>query len=243
MPSDSELLLGRIAIEFKFCTEAQVDLCLEIQARSKDSIPLGHQLVQEGYLTQEQHSKVLQVQRGRMIKIDPVANTSKEGALFGRLAVREGMVTQDQLNACLRLQGRAGEKRTLGELMVAEGILSRDQVKELLARQSKKIMSCAPCNVSFTVHTISEGKPIHCPRCKAPLAAGKPGDSVRTDAELQSDSAIHARKGSAQKSSPPSPAGKPRPSHPCRICEHPFVGDAASDGRVECLSCHSRFVP
>ena len=243
MPSDSDLLLGKIAVEFKFCTEEQVNRCLEIQARSATPVPLGHQLMQEGYLTPEKHSKVLEIQRARMIRIDPVANTSKEAFLFGRLAVREGMATQDQLNACLRLQGRAGEKRSLGEIMVAERVLSKDQVKNLLARQSKRIMSCASCQVSFTVHTISRDKPIHCPRCKAPLSAGKPGDSVRTDAELKSDSVIRAHERAVPEPRPSAPTGKPPPSRPCRICNHPFLGAVASDGRVECLSCHARFVP
>lgn len=240
MPSDSDALLGKIAVELRFCTEEQIRRCLEIQARSGDPIPLGHQLVQEGCLTQDQHSKVLQIQRARMLQIEAAAGAAKEGALFGRLAVREGMLTQDQLNECLRLKGRAGERRTLGEIMVAEGILSREQVKDLLARQSKKIMSCASCKVSFTVHTISPDKPIFCPRCKAPLISGKPGDSLRTDAELQSDSAIRNR-GRAAPAPPPSPPTAKSP--PCRICEHPFVGNVAEDGRVECLSCRSRFLP
>ena len=240
MPSDPDVLLGEIAVELRFCTEEQVRRCRELQARSGEPIPLGHRLVQEGYLTQEQHSKVLQVQRARKLQADAAASAAREGALFGRLAVREGMVLQEQLDACLRLKGRAGERRTLGEIMVAEGILTKEQVKDLLSRQSKKIMSCAACKVSFTVHTLSPDKPIFCPRCKAPLLSGKPGDSLRTDAELQSDSAIRVRGRAAPASPPSSPTAK---SPPCRICEHPFVGDVAEDGRVECLSCRSRFVP
>jgi DNA-directed RNA polymerase subunit RPC12/RpoP len=233
MPSDSDLLCGRIAIELGFCTEAQVEQCLRAQATSRAPMPLGRHMIEEAVLTEDQHSRVLEAQRKRMRRIDPVVNASKEEALFGTLAVKEGLVSREQLNACLRLQGRPGEKRSLGEIMRAEGLLTTGQVRGLLARQSKRIMSCAPCGVSFTVHTITPGKAIPCPRCKKPLQDGKPGESVRTDGEVRSDSVLRM--------SPPPAAGGT--GQRCRICGHGFKGAPSSDGRLECPACHVRFVP
>ena len=234
MPSDSDLLCGRIAIELGFCTSEQVEHCLQVQASSKTPMPLGRHLVEEAVLSEDQHSKVLEVQRRRMHKFDPVVNASKEDVLFGTLAVKEGVVTRDQLNACLRLQGRPGEKRSLGEIMAAQKLMTSGQVKALLAKQSKRIMSCAACNVSFTVHTITRGKTVPCPRCRNPLEEGKASDSVRTDAELQSESVVRG----LHKVMAPGSSGAV-----CRMCGRASVGPVASDGRVECPACHARFVP
>lgn len=197
-------------------------------------MPLGRHLVEEAVLTEDQHSKVLEVQRRRMHKFDPVVNASKEDALFGTLAVKEGLVTREQLNACLRLQGRPGEKRSLGEILAAQKLLTGNQVKALLAKQSKRIMSCAACNVSFTVHTITRDKAVPCPRCKKPLQDGKASESVRTDAELQSESVVRGMR------AVPPPGGS---GTVCRICGRASVGPPASDGRVQCPACHVRFVP
>ncbi len=238
MPSDTDLLCGRIAIELGFCTEAQVEQCLEIQAASKSPIPLGRVMVDERVLTEEQHSKVIQVQRGRMLRRDPVANASKEDTLFGTLAVRAGWVTREQLNEGLRLQGKAGERRSLGEILVARGVLKPEQVQALLARQSKRIMSCAECKVSFTVHTITRGKPIACPRCRKPLQEGKPGESVRTDGDLHSDSVLRAREADERLRAAMKPVGPT----PCKFCGRPTLSPRGSDGRVECLSCRVRYV-
>lgn len=240
MPSDTDLLCGRIAIELGFCTEAQVEKCLEMQAASTSPLPLGRLLIDEAVITEDQHSKVLEVQRGRMLRRDPVVvNASREDTLFGTLALREGWVTREQLNSCLRLQGRPGEKRTLGEVLAAERLLTAAQVKALLTKQSKRIMSCAACKVSFTVHTISRGKPIPCPKCRKPLQDGKPGDSVRTDGDLQSDSVVRAREADARRRKAASSPGTPA----CRFCGRSSVGPRGPDGRVECLTCHVRFVP
>ena len=241
MPSDSDLLFGKIAIELKFCSEEQVNRCVAIQAKSRTGQALGRYLVDEGFLTEEQHAKVLEVQRRRMLRKDPITQSSKEEILFGRLAVREGLLSAEQMNACLRLQGQPGEKRTLGEILVAQRLLTPGQVKSLLARQSKRIMSCPSCQVSFTVHTISQGKPITCPRCQGSLKEGKPSDSVRTDGELKSESAWRTLIQAATED-PASRLAGGSAAH-CRICKHPSVGALGSDGRVECLSCHVRFIP
>jgi DNA-directed RNA polymerase subunit RPC12/RpoP len=177
-----------------------------------------------------------------MLRPDPITQTSKEDVLFGRLAVREGILTQEQLNTCLRLQAQPGEKRSLGEILVAQALLSAEEVIALLAKQSKKIMSCPTCKISFTVHTISKGKTIACPRCQGALREGKPSDSVRVDAELKSDSVLtKLREGKQGERRAPRPAA--RAAGPCPICKKRSIGPLDSDGRVECLSCHARFIP
>ncbi len=246
MPSDHDLLLGKIALNKGFCTQAHIDKCLAIQAARHDGTPLGRVLVNEGFISEDQHSEVLAIQRQNMNAVDPLLKKQKEASLFGKLAVREGFLTAEEANQCLRQQAEEGEKRSLGEIMVEKGCLTSDQVKALLAKQQKKIMSCSVCRLSFTVLTISKGKKIACPRCKAPLVEGKPSDSTRTDAEFATQ-ILRA----AKREMPPGSMAESRVIRPgavkvqavCTICDESFFGYIDSAGRARCPSCHATFVP
>ena len=246
MPSDTDLLFGKIVITRGFCTQKQVDHCVAVQAARKDGTPLGRILVDEGHITEEQHSEVLTIQRDNMRAVDPLLKKQREAVLFGKLAVREGLITESEANECLRDQAAEGERRSLGEIMVSKGCLTADQVKDLLAKQQKRIMSCSVCRLSFTVLSISRDKKIECPRCKRPLVEGKPTDSTRTDAQFATQ-VLRATKGEA----PIGSQGDTRivPAHAvkvkvvCIICDNPFEGAVDSTGRVRCPSCQTLFVP
>ncbi len=244
MGADQDILFGRIALHRKFCTQAQLDDCLFLQANSRDQVPIGQFLLREGYLTEDQHSEVLTLQRKRLATIDPIAKAPKEAVLLGKLALKEKLLTESNLNICLRLQAQAGEKRTIGEILVAEGYLTPDQVKALLGRQQKRIMNCPTCALSFTVLTVSKAKVIACPRCKGALLDGKPSDSVRTDADLETAVAAKLKKSEPK----PPPEAKSKPSESlrmvkmtCPMCGKPFVEPVDSKGRVDCPHCQSSF--
>ena len=55
--------------------------------------------------------------------------------LFGNLAVQHGFLTQEQLELCLRVQTKLGNRHHLGALMVHRGFLTEQQLRELLALQ------------------------------------------------------------------------------------------------------------
>lgn len=241
MAADQDLLFGRIAVHRQFCTQAQLDEALAVQARSRDPIPLGHILRDEGYISEDQHSQVLAIQRQNLSAVDPVSKASRESTLLGRLAVREKFMTEANVNACLRLQGREGEKRSIGEIMVAQGHLRPEQLQQLLSMQHKWIMSCAPCRLSFTVLSIARSKKILCPRCKAPLQEGKPGDSVRTDADLETSVSIELKKAAAKKASPVGSSSVRLVKMTCPMCSTPFAEPVDTKGRVDCPRCRSSF--
>ena len=242
MPADSDLLFGKIAIVQGFCSKAKVDHCVKRQARSNRPMPLGRHLVDEGVITEEQHSKVLEIQRRNLRARDPVQKTSRETVLFGRLAVREGYLSEVQVNECLRLQGLDDETRPLGEIAVALGHLTSDQVKALLSRQLKKIMSCPECRLSYTVLSISTEPKLECPRCKGLLQEGKPGESTRVDAELDTQ-AVKSLKSEGEDVSGETPPGAARRINvTCKICSHRFEGVVDSTSRVRCPSCLTRYV-
>lgn len=246
MPSDNELLLGKIILQKGICTQADIDKCLAIQAARHDGMPLGRILVNEGFLTEDQHSEVLTIQRRNMSAVDPHQKKQKESVLFGKLAVREGLISEEEANKCLRQQAMAGEKRSLGEIMVAKGCLTPGQVKDLLAKQQKRIMSCPVCRLCFTVISISKEKKVSCPRCKGPLVEGKPSDSTRTDAEFATKIFRVVKQevppGSMAESRVIGP-GAMKVQAVCTICDESFFGYLDSTGRARCPNCHATFVP
>jgi protein-arginine kinase activator protein McsA len=246
MPSDSDLLFGKIALAQGFCSKEQIDWCVAIQATSKEHLPLGRILVNEGFLSEDQHSKVLTIQRKNLKIQDPLAKRDKESILFGKLAVREGLLTKEEANECLKIQGMDGEKRALGEIMVEKGYLTSAQVKALLAKQAKKLMNCPTCKLTFTVLTISQEKKIACPRCGKPLEEGKPSDSARSDAEFATETMRAAKRELPPGSLEASRIFRPEAAKvklACVICQVDLEEFLDSTGRVRCPSCHSTFVP
>jgi hypothetical protein len=242
--ADQDLLFGKIAVAKSYCTQEQLNKCLILQANSRDRIPLGQLLRTEGYISNDQHSKILDLQRKQLAAADPVQKVSKEAILLGRLALKQKLISEPNLNLALRLQAQPGEKRTIGEILVSMGFLKPDQVKALLARQQKRIMNCPACRLSFTVLTTTNPRVILCPKCKGPLKEGKPSDSVRTDAHLETSVSNQIRKDSekppARQSPSPSSSVK-MVKMTCPMCQKPFCEPVDSKGRVDCPNCLSSF--
>gem|GEM_PF-3292658 len=242
MGADQDLLFGRIAVNRKYCTAADLDKCIALQANSRDHLPLGQILRSEGYITEDQHSEILAIQRRNLSVIDPISKASKESILLGKLAVRAKFMTEENVNTCLRLQAKEGEKRTIGEIMIEQGLLSAEQLKTLLSKQHKRIMSCAKCKLSFTVLSTTNAAVVSCPRCKGPLMEGKPTDSVRTDAHLETSTTNRIRKESAKTEPKTQPSASIRMvKMTCPMCSKPFCEPVDSKGRVDCPHCFSTF--
>lgn len=240
MPSDNDLLFGRIALGQGYCTQAQVDECVQMQTVGETDAAVGELLLFKGFITSEQHARVLEIQQQNLRAREAATPEQKEAGLFGKLAVREGLLSEDEVHECLREQAKDGEKRTLGEIMVDRGHLTPAQVKDLLEKQQKRLMSCPACRLSYTVRSLSQSKQVLCPRCKNPLREGKPSDSTRTDAELATQ-VLKAVK--ADLPPAPKPPSSRHVNALCVICEAVFEGAVDSTGRIRCPSCNSSFTP
>ena len=252
MPATRELLFGRIAVAQGYCTQEQLDDCLKLQLQRQSphrpAPRLGELMVEQGVLTADQCRTVLDIQQQNTAPAAPPAPALPKGhpgdALFGKVVVREKMATQAQVNECLALRNRDGETRTLGEILVERGYMTPEQVKQALSHQLKRIMHCPQCRLSFTVLTVSSGKTIECPRCKGPLAEGKPTDSTRTDAEFATQVIRAVKAGLPAQSDRPAPRDSARRVKAvCVICDHAFDAGVGADGRVQCPQCHTTFAP
>jgi hypothetical protein len=56
-------LLAKTAIALGFCTPAQIDQCLRIQADTTEGLSLGQSLLREGFISEEQYSEILKALR------------------------------------------------------------------------------------------------------------------------------------------------------------------------------------
>jgi hypothetical protein len=152
-------------------TREQLGECIEFQSGQVQPKPIGSLLVQNGYLNEEQLSRILDEQRRRFAEGLPHAPATREAFSFGKLAVRHGYATTESVSEALRAQqdlADRGLRRRLGELLVAAGRLPAEAVPLILKLQGKTLMACTFCGAHFNVlTTISEGYP--CRECGMPL--------------------------------------------------------------------------
>ncbi len=133
---DQCLVLGRLALRYRFLESSQLDEALEEHRREKekdeDSL-LGSLLVRMGLITQEQLDFLLAVQA--------MMSERKLDRHFGAIAVKNGFVSREQVDAALKEQERIfkerREVRRIGELLVDSGAMDRSQRDAILKRQER----------------------------------------------------------------------------------------------------------
>lgn len=244
MPSNADLLLGKIAVQSKLATQDQIDGCIKEQEKLKPPPSLGQLLLQKKVINPKQLEQLVKIQQERMQTTDPITKKRKEAEIFGKLVISKKLATPEKVNECLRIQAQdPKDPRTLGEVMVAKGYLKPEDVRSILGAQKKRTMKCAKCNLSFTVATTHESSNIKCPKCKGPLTEQSAKAPVKTDAEFGT---MIARAVDLQL--PAKPAAKPAApavsvSVVCVICDNPFEAAPDATGRVRCTKCQSIFTP
>lgn len=191
---------AEIALSRGFCRKDQIQRCLAIQANTPENLSLGQSLLREGFITEEQHSRVLtlirrSIKEGRALgspavppeaKSMPASDTSSperwEDDRLGKLAIREGWLTLEDLRACVQAEERRSPRRPLVEILLAGGYLTPARASDLLKRVSRRQMCCRGCEKSFNVLSLARSSEVRCPECGAPLEMGKlPGQPLTKD--------------------------------------------------------------
>jgi hypothetical protein len=171
MGAHNRLLVGQIAVELGFVTREQVQECIDLQAGQVQPKPIGTLLVENGVLSPDRLTAVLDEQKRRLQESLPYAPTQRGAVAFGHLIVERGLVKQEHVNEALRAQqdlADRGVRKRLGELLVEAGHLSADAVPDVLKAQGKVLMACTFCGAHYNVLiTIAEGYP--CRKCGMPL--------------------------------------------------------------------------
>lgn len=169
-----------------------------------------------------------------------MAKRRREAELFGKLAMQMGLVTKVQVEGALRwLEVSRDPNMTLAQVMIEKGMLTQEQVTDIVSRQRRVPMLCRPCNVKFTIVTISDKKQVPCPKC------GKMLEPIVTPAKQEAppEMEFNTQMMRAVKAEVPTTSAPKGPSVKvtCLICSNEFLAAPDIDKRVMCPNCSTTF--
>lgn len=183
MSKESDLLLGKMAIEKKWITYDQLTQCIraqeretmegdpeKTQGRGAAGRPLGVVMTSMGLITDQQLLDLYEELRSRIESLRSYRLIERSENMLGQLLVEGNKCTQNQINKCLEAQRKKAEQGVspvprLGEILVEHGFVSAETVRILLKEQNKTVMHCLGCKTTFNVVGVREGKQYKCRKC------------------------------------------------------------------------------
>jgi hypothetical protein len=187
MSSESDLLLGKLAIERGWITYDQLTQCIRQQEREaagedpeatvgrrSSARGLGVIMASMGLISDVQLLDLYDEQRKRIEVLRSYRLIESGEKMLGQLLVTQNKCTQNQINKCLEHQRRMAEQGVtpvprLGELLVEHGFVDASTIREVLGRQQKTIMYCVGCRASYNVVGVKPGRQYQCRKCGAML--------------------------------------------------------------------------
>lgn len=171
MLTKADILFGKIAINAGMVSSEQVEDCIRQQEQMAEKKPLGMILIEKGFITEEQLTKIIEIQRKNLQERAIHSREKREDGLFGKLVLRFQFATEEQINECIRIQAKLENDLflRLGEIMVKKGYLTNEQVRQILEFQKTKILTCPSCNTQYNVIMFTPGTKIRCYKCDGEL--------------------------------------------------------------------------
>jgi len=133
---DAYLVMGKLAVKYKFVDEEQIQEALSIQKQELldgNKKLLGEILVSQGMMSQNQLDFLLSIQK--------VIETRKMDRKFGMIAVKNDFVTQEDIEHALMEQKKDYEKtkivKMIGDILVESNVMTRDQCDAILKKQQR----------------------------------------------------------------------------------------------------------
>jgi len=183
MSHDENDEFARVVLAEGFCTPEQIDRCRRIQSNTDEHLSLGQSLLREGFMTQDQYSRVLvllrqgyrrerdaDVARKGLEESRAGARQAQEDRVLGGIVVAEGWISAGQLKICLKNAAKSG--RSLAETLVALGHLDSSRVDAILGRLERIQLSCPSCKATLSVVRLPTGASVRCPRCQNVVPPG-----------------------------------------------------------------------
>ena len=142
---DAYLVLGKLAVKYKFVDEEQLQEALSIQREEQldgNKVLLGEILISQGMMSQNQLDFLISIQK--------VIETRKMDRKFGMIAVKNDFVTQEDIDHALKEQQKNYEKtktvKMIGDILVESNVMTRDQCDAILKKQQrvKKVNDVEP---------------------------------------------------------------------------------------------------
>lgn len=180
MDQSNEILLGKLALQQGYLTQAHLDILLREQA-SGGGRTLAELLVERHFLTPEELLALQRLQATNLARPSDYSSKPRLETMIGGEALRRGWITLDQLNDAIRVQGlleAQGDAKRLGEILYARGYLTRSQVFELLRSQGKQLASCPGCGSQYNLAGVDLSRPLLCPKCRSLLREGAQGERL-----------------------------------------------------------------
>lgn len=183
MSRESDLLLGKLAIERGWISYEQLEKCMREQEREMlegdpeatvgrraGSRPLGVIMTTMGLIDDRQLLDLYEEQRKRIEALRQYRLIEKSEKMLGQILVAKNICTQNQINKCLETQRKIAEEGSravprLGEVLVEHGFVREETIHEVLQEQNKRVMLCAGCNASYNVVGVKDGKQYRCRKC------------------------------------------------------------------------------
>lgn len=133
---DAYLVMGKLAVKYKFVDEEQIQEALSIQKQERldgNKALLGEILVAQGMISQNQLDFLLSIQK--------VIETRKMDRKFGLIAVKNDFATQEDIEHALMEQKKSYEKtktvRMIGDILVESNLMTKDQCDVILKKQQR----------------------------------------------------------------------------------------------------------
>jgi len=133
---DGYLVMGKLAVKYKFVDEEQIQEALSIQKqeqRDGNNTFLGEILVSQGMMSQNQLDFLLSIQK--------VIETRKMDRKFGMIAVKNDFATQEDIERALVEQDKNYELtktvKMIGDILVESNVMTRDQCDAILKKQQR----------------------------------------------------------------------------------------------------------
>ncbi len=133
---DAYLVIGKLAVKYKFVDEEQIQEALSIQKEEQlagKKLLLGEILVAQGMMSQNQLDFLLSIQK--------VIETRKMDRKFGMIAVKNNFATQEDIEHALLEQNKNYEEtktvKMIGDILVESNVMTRDQCDAILKKQRR----------------------------------------------------------------------------------------------------------
>ncbi len=133
---DAYLVMGKLAVKYKFVDEEQIQEALAIQKQEKlagKEALLGEILVIHGMMSRNQLNFLLSIQK--------VIETRKMDRKFGMIALKNGFAAPEDIENALVLQKESYEKtktvRMIGDILVESKVMTKDQCDAILKKQKR----------------------------------------------------------------------------------------------------------
>ncbi len=150
-----DLLLGKLAVRERLCTQEQVDECLRIQASSRSPAPLGDLLLFKGYVTEVQLKDLLGRQHKKLMAC-PGCRLS-----FTVLTLTEGRAAR-----CPRCKGALIESKPEGSTRT-DAEFSTQRVRVVAPQRGPRLgFVCIICDHRFEETPDPSGR-VRCPSCQS----------------------------------------------------------------------------